>query len=60
MILVSQYLLVGVIIAFLLEIFMRWTDTEVNMWERLSMIAVWPIMIAIFMWHFLTGLFGKD
>lgn len=60
MILVSQYLLVGVIIAFLLEIFMRWTDTEVNMWERLSMIAVWPIMIAIFTWHFLTGLFGKD
>jgi hypothetical protein len=60
MILVSQYLLAGVIIALLLEIFMRWTDTEVNMWERVSMIVAWPIMIVTFVWYFLVGLFGDD
>ncbi len=60
MILVSQYLLAGVIIALLLEVFMRWTDTEVNMWERVSMIVAWPIMIITFVWHFLVGLFGND
>jgi len=60
MLLIAQYLLAGVIIAFVMELFIRWTNTEVNMWERVSMIVAWPIMIAVFVWHFLVGLFGND
>tara|TARA_Y100000389_G_scaffold81937_1_gene78527 strand:+ start:275 stop:457 length:183 start_codon:yes stop_codon:yes gene_type:complete len=60
MLLITQYLLTGAIIAFFLELFIKWTNTKVNMWERFFLIFVWPIMIAIFVWHFLVGLFGND
>jgi len=60
MLLIAQYLLAGAIIAFFLELFMRWTGIKVNMWERFFLISAWPIMVAVFIWHFLVGLFGDD
>jgi len=57
-ILVAQYLLVGVVIAFILEAIIRWTDQEVTHLERLTMIAAWPLMAIIFVYNFIVGMFS--
>ena len=57
-ILVAQYLLVGVVIAFILEAIIRWTDQEVTHLERLTMIAAWPLMTIIFVYNFIKGMFS--
>ena len=57
-ILVAQYLLVGVVIALILEAIIRWTDQEVTHLERLTMIAAWPLMAIIFVYNFIAGLFS--
>ena len=57
-ILVAQYLLVGVVIALILEAIIRWTDQEVTHLERLTMIAAWPLMAIIFVYNFIAGMFS--
>ena len=51
-ILVAQYLLVGVIISLLIELVIRWTGQEVTHLERFQMIVGWPIMTIIFIYNF--------
>jgi hypothetical protein len=57
-VLVAQYLLAGVIIAFFLELIIRWTDQEVGHLERIQMIVAWPIMAIIFVYNFIKGMFS--
>ena len=57
MILFAQYLLVGVAVAFLLELFLRWTDSNVNAQELFALIFFWPVMVVVFIYHFIKGLF---
>jgi len=54
--LITQYLLVGVVIGFLLEHTIRWTGSSVSFGERLWMITLWPIMIVVFVVYFIKGL----
>jgi len=56
--LLAIYLLVGTIVGFGLETIIRaFTDMEVNGWERLSLITLWPIMVVIFLYNLLIGFF---
>ena len=56
--LLAIYLLVGTIIGFGLETIVRaFTDEEVNGWERLSLITLWPFMILLFLINFIIGFF---
>ena len=57
--LVTQYLLVGLVIAFVLEHVIRWTDQDVSHIERFQMIVLWPIMTIVFIYNFLKGMFGS-
>ena len=57
-VLVAQYLLVGVVIALFLELIIRWTDQEVTHLERFQMIVGWPIMAIIFIYNFIVGMFS--
>ena len=56
--LLAIYLLAGTIVGFGLEIIVRaFTDEEVNGWERLSLITLWPIMVIIFLYNLIKGFF---
>ena len=57
-VLVAQYLLVGVVIALFLELILRWTDHEVDHLERIQLIVAWPIMATIFVYNFIKGMFS--
>ena len=57
--LIAQYLLVGVAIGFIIEVFIRLTDQEVSHAERFQMIVAWPIMAVVFIYNFFKGLFGS-
>ena len=57
MILLAQYLLAGVTIALLLEVFIRWAGEEVSHMERISLIVGWPIMLLVFIYNFIKGIF---
>ena len=50
------YLLIGVIMAFILESIIRWNGDDVGGWERFSLIVAWPIMVCIFVFYFIKGL----
>jgi len=56
MILLAQYLLAGVIIAFILEYIIRAMDNDVSGKERYALIVLWPIMTIIFIYYFIKGL----
>ena len=58
MILVAQYLLVGVVIALCLELFIRAIGEEVTHLERIQLIVAWPVMALIFVYNFIKGLFS--
>jgi len=57
MILLAQYLLAGAAIALLLEVFIRWAGEEVTHMERISLIIGWPIMLLVFIYNFIKGIF---
>jgi len=50
------YLLCGVVIGFLIEASMRLAEHDLNMKERLAIIVFWPIMVCVFIYHFIKGL----
>lgn len=56
MLLLAQYLLAGVIIAFLLEYIIRIMGNDVSGKERYSMIVLWPIMAIVFIYYFIKGI----
>ncbi len=56
--LLAIYLLAGTIVGFGLETIVRaFTDDEVNGWERLSLITLWPLMVVIFLYNLIKGFF---
>ena len=55
-ILIAQYLLIGVIIGFALEHVIRWVGEDVSHIERFMMIVLWPIMTLVFIFNFIKGL----
>lgn len=57
-ILVAQYLLVGVVIALCLELFIRAIGEEVGHMERIQLIVAWPLMAAVFIYNFIKGMFS--
>ena len=61
MILIAQYLLAGLVTAFLIEQVIRFTDQTVNGWERYFMIVFWPLILVVFIFYFIKGLLnGED
>ena len=54
--LIAQYLLVGVVVACLLEAVVRWTGQDINGAERVWMIVGWPLMAIVFIYNFFKGL----
>ena len=54
--LIAQYLLVGVVVACLLEAVVRWTGQDINGTERVWMIVGWPLMAFVFIYNFIKGL----
>ena len=56
--LITQYLLVGVAVGFILELILRWTEQEVTPLERVTMITAWPLMAFVFVYNFIKGMFG--
>ena len=55
LVLLGKFLLVGLVVAFLLEHVIRWTGQDVSFMERLSLIIFWPIMAVVFVFNFLKG-----
>lgn len=53
---IAQYLLAGLIVSFILEHVIRFTDQTLNWKERYSMVVLWPIMVAVFVIYFIKGL----
>jgi ABC-type arginine/histidine transport system permease subunit len=58
--LIASYLLIGVVIALLLELVIRWTDQKVEPLERVYLIIGWPFMVILFIYNFIKGMMGKD
>jgi|TARA_R110001606_G_C15121550_1_gene622166 hypothetical protein len=57
----SSYLLIGVVIALLLELVIRkYTEFEIKPLERFFLIVAWPIMALIFIYNFINGMKKED
>tara|TARA_B100001564_G_C20104997_1_gene430943 strand:+ start:193 stop:369 length:177 start_codon:yes stop_codon:yes gene_type:complete len=55
--LILYYLLVGTAVAFFLELVVRAVDFQVSVGERAVLIILWPIMLLVFLFNFIRGLF---
>jgi len=53
---IFTYLLIGCVTAFILESLIRWMGSDINGWERTSLILAWPVMVCIFIYQFIKGL----
>ena len=51
------YLLAGTAVAFGLEVVVRAAGFEVSLGERAALITLWPLMLVIFLFNFIKGLF---
>ena len=60
LLMLAQYLLIGVFISLGIELVVRWIGYEVTHSERLIMIIAWPIMAIVFIVNFIKGFLGKD
>jgi len=58
--LICLYLLVGTIIGFLMEEMFRWVDEDVSGIERFWLVTLWPLMILIFIYYLLVGIFDSN
>jgi len=58
--LICLYLLVGTIIGFLMEKMFRWVDEDVSGIERFWLVTLWPLMILIFIYYLLVGIFDSN
>jgi hypothetical protein len=57
----ASYLLIGVVIALLLELVIRkYTEFEIKSSERFFLIVAWPIMALIFIYNFINEMKKKD
>jgi hypothetical protein len=55
--LILYYLLAGTAVGFLLETAVRATNQPVTWGERISLIVLWPVMLAWFIINFIRGFF---
>jgi hypothetical protein len=53
---ILYYLLVGTIVGFFLEKAVVATGNHLSLLERASVIILWPIMLAIFIFYFFKGM----
>jgi hypothetical protein len=58
--LICLYLLVGTIIGFLMEEMFRCVDEDVSGIERFWLVTLWPLMILIFIYYLLVGIFDSN
>ena len=58
--LICLYLLIGTVIGFFLERSIRWVEEDVSGIERFWLITAWPLMVLIFVYYFIVGIFGSD
>lgn len=58
--LICLYLLVGTIIGFLMEEMFRCVDEDVSGIERFWLVTLWPLMILIFIYYLLVGIFNSN
>ena len=56
--LITYYLLIGLVISFGIEHVIRWTEQDVTFSERIWMITLWPFMAIVFIYNFFKGLLG--
>tara|TARA_R110000823_G_scaffold145860_2_gene276072 strand:+ start:655 stop:807 length:153 start_codon:yes stop_codon:yes gene_type:complete len=49
---------VGTLVGFMMEIISKFSEepNRINMVERLLIIALWPIMLTLFIYHFIKGM----
>tara|TARA_R110000824_G_scaffold142850_1_gene310163 strand:+ start:401 stop:577 length:177 start_codon:yes stop_codon:yes gene_type:complete len=52
------YFIVGTLVGFMMEIISKFSEepNRINMVERLLIIALWPIMLTLFIYHFIKGM----
>lgn len=55
--LVLYYLLAGTAVAFVLEVVVRAAGFGVSLGERTALIILWPLMLLVFLFNFIRGLF---
>ena len=60
LLMLAQYLLIGVFISLGIELVVRWIGYEVTHSERFLMTIAWPVMVIIFIVNFIKGFLGKD
>ena len=51
------YLLAGTAVAFVLEAVVRKVGFDVSLGERAALITLWPLMLLVFLFNFIKGLF---
>jgi len=56
---IVNYLVIGVIFAFLVEIASNYTKVKFENLERFILIFIWPWVIINFIWMLITGQFRK-
>jgi hypothetical protein len=56
---IAYYGLLGVIIGFFMEKAIISSEQTVKWQERFWLITLWPIMLVIFIFHFIKALFDK-
>jgi len=56
--LITYYLIIGLVISFGIEHVIRWTGQDVTFLERIWMITLWPVMTIVFIYNFVKGLLG--
>ena len=54
----TTYFLIGIAIGFILEIINRSSEepNKINMIERLLVIISWPLMLTLFIYHFIKSM----
>ena len=54
----TTYLFIGLAVGFMLETINRFAEesNKINMVERLLVIVLWPIMLTLFIYHFIKSM----
>lgn len=58
--LICLYLLVGTIIGLFLEKSIRLVGEDVSVIQRFWIITCWPLMILVFIYYFILGIFNSN
>ena len=56
MVVICTYFLIGVILSWLIHAGMVALKIDVNHWEALAMITLWPLVLLMILFYFFQGL----